>query len=94
MRWIISLVILFAINSCDLSENKYSDKELKAIEIAEMEFVKIYGKDVLSKKPFILEIKDSVYVIKGTLPAGRDGGVPNAIIDTATLKIIDVYHTK
>ena len=94
MRWVFFLIGLVFLNSCNLSDSIYSDKEQKAIEIAEQEFVKIYGKDVLKKKPFKLEIKDSVYVVKGFIPEGKDGGVPYAIIDTATLEIIDIYHTK
>ena len=88
------LIGLILLNSCNLTESKYSEKEQKAIEIAEEEFVKNYGKGVLNKKPFKLEIKDSVYVIKGVVSEGKDGGVPYAIVDTNTLEILNVYHTK
>lgn len=71
----------------------------KAIEIAEKEWLKVYGNGIYDKKPFVASLrKDSVWVVQGTFKQdsllSRRGGVPYAEIDSKTCKILKISHGK
>ena len=71
--------------------NAVPDEET-ALNIAEAVLVSVYGEDVLSSKPFNVAFDESnqVWIIKGSLPEGTNGGVPEIVIkkhDGTILKI-------
>lgn len=72
------------------------NSELKAINLAQKEWYKIYGEsNINKKKPFIAELKnDTLWIIKGTLPKNYLGGVPYAEINAKTCEVIKITHGK
>ncbi|WP_165044861.1 NTF2 fold immunity protein [Dysgonomonas sp. ZJ709] len=69
------------------------DKET-AVSVAEIVLVKIYGKEVLSQRPFLVTLKDNIWIIEGHLEEDMDGGVAYIEIDKQTGQIRKVVHTK
>ena len=66
----------------------------KAIDIAEKEWLKIYGQNILKKKPFNAKlINDSIWIVEGTF-YGKKGGVPYIEINAKTCKIVKITHGK
>lgn len=66
-----------------------------AVKIAEAVLVGIHGKRILkSERPFIAELKDSIWVVHGTLGRGKMGGVTYVEIQKLDGKILNVYGTK
>lgn len=67
-----------------------------ARRIAELVFIRIYGKDINDKKPFRVKYdnKYGVWVVKGRLKKGMIGGVPNLIIQKSNAKVLAIWHTK
>ena len=73
------------------SKDAVPDEET-ALKIAEAVLVSVYGEDVLSSKPFNVTFDESnqVWIIKGSLPEGDEGDVPEIVIkkrDGTILKI-------
>ncbi len=94
MKSTILFLILIIVFSCN-NEPKYSEKEKEVLEIGKNVIKETYGEDVLlSKEPYTIDKKDSMWVVKGSLPDGWVGGVPYVFIDTTTLEVVDIYHTK
>lgn len=96
--FILPLLIILSCNhkSSDSINKQYiCGDEQKVLEIAEKEWLRIYGKEIYDSKPFVAQLKnDSIWVVKGTLPKGYDGGVPYAEINAKTCKTIKVIHGK
>lgn len=88
------LLIGLVCYSCVSCEDNHSRNELEIIAVAQKEWLKTFHTDFDEFKPFNLELKDSTWIVSGTLDWNRDGGVPTAIIDTNDLHVIEVYHTK
>ena len=66
-----------------------------AIMIAEAVWLPIYGKAVLTKKPFEARLIDGgVWVVEGSLPKGMEGGVPYIEISKLDGRILEVTHGK
>jgi len=66
-----------------------------AIKIAELNWIKIYGKDVINEKPYSIKLQgDSIWVINGTLPKNVLGGVAYIEIRKCDGKILKVTHGK
>lgn len=88
---------LFALLSCNQNKDLPTcncDKN-SAVAQAEKEWLKLYGKKIYKRKPFVAQLKnDSVWIVKGTLPKGYDGGVPYAEVDSRTCKILKASHGK
>ena len=78
--------------------------EASAIKIAEVIFVKIYGEDVLSQKPWKvkLETDDSIFHIEGTLHTSKEarggvgvrGGVGEIKIKRSNAEVVSMMHGK
>ena len=75
------------------SEGYVPDAET-AIRIAEAIWVPIYGEDIYDKQPFVAEYNNVLgrWTVKGTLPEGVLGGVPEARIRKRDGKILFVLH--
>lgn len=91
----IYIFLIFSLLSCYKKQDDSKCSKEYLIHIAEVEWLKVYGKDIYSKKPFVLKKKnDSTWVVDGTLPEGFDGGVPTAEISMKTCKVISISHGK
>lgn len=67
--------------------------EKTAIKIAEAIWYPIYGDDIYDEKPFKAELKDGVWVVRGTLNYDV-GGVAYIEIQKNDCKILKVTHGK
>ncbi|WP_052732488.1 YbbC/YhhH family protein [Hymenobacter terrenus] len=66
-----------------------------AIRIAEAVWLPIYGKKVLTEKPYTARlIGKGVWVVEGSLREGRDGGVAYIEISKRDGRILEVIHGK
>jgi len=98
---VILSIILFT--DCTHKENHiewdrsqgYVPDSTTAVQLAQIFFVRIYGKKVLKKKPFVPALKDGkIWMVDGTLEKGMDGGVPHIEIQKSDGKILALYHGK
>jgi hypothetical protein len=89
-------LMIYNIILCSLgcSTHKLCTKEKLIIEVAKKEWKRVFNDDFTRNEPFKILLEDSVWIVKGSLSRGKDGGVPVAIIDTMCLNVIEVYHTK
>jgi hypothetical protein len=67
--------------------------EKTAIKIAEAIWYPIYGDEIYDEKPFKAELKDSVWIVRGTLNYDV-GGVAYIEIQKCDCKILKVKHGK
>lgn len=69
-----------------------------ALKIAENEFVKMYGKTILTQRPFSAILLNGLWKVKGTLHCqkGRvcSGGVAEISISEVDGSVISLYHGK
>ncbi|WP_073129766.1 NTF2 fold immunity protein [Chryseolinea serpens] len=63
-----------------------------AIKIAEAVWLPIYGEGIYNKKPFKAELKDSIWVVEGTVSPDKLGGAPYLRIQKKDGKILEVTH--
>lgn len=83
----------------DICGKKYTKDilpdSLTAIRVAEAVLVPIYGKEsVDSGKPYKATKKDDVWVIRGTLPKGKNGGVAEIVLSKKNGSVISICHGK
>lgn len=89
----IHVILVFLTISCSNNPKLCSKKE--AINLAEKEWIKLFGVGVNEKKPFVASLKnDSIWVVQGTLPDDYLGGVPYAEINAKNCKILEISHGK
>lgn len=93
----LAFFYLLALLGCNQNKDltiKKCDRNA-AILRAENEWLKQYGKNIYRRKPFTAELKnDSIWIVKGTLPEGYDGGVPYAEINSKTCEVLKISHGK
>lgn len=101
--WLSALAIVFLLAKCHSHVNKvewdinqgYVPDSATAVQMAQIIFVRIYGEEVLKKKPFIATLKGgSIWVVNGSIEEGMDGGVPHIEIQKSDGKILKVIHGK
>jgi len=81
------------IHSVDpLPNNLVPDKQT-AIKIAEAVWLPIYGEKIYSEKPFLTELINGVWIVKGTVHATK-GGAAYIEIRKRNCEILKVYHGK
>ena len=68
--------------------------ETTAKKIAFESWVPIYGEKVLADTPLICQLKDSVWVVEGTLHGNQKGGVPYIEIGKYDGRVYLVRHSK
>jgi hypothetical protein len=66
--------------------------DITAIKIAEAVWLPIYGPAIYDKKPFTAKLKESTWVVEGTLPKNMLGGVPIAEISRIDGRVTRVSH--
>jgi septin family protein len=77
-----------------LVDKVISDKET-AIAVAEPILFKIYGKNqILSEKPYQVELVDGYWILNGTLPKGYLGGTFLIILSAKDGRVIKLTHYK
>lgn len=101
----LSLVLLFVIllTSCAtgvggrisgyIPQEGYVPNEEIAIRIAETIWLPVYGSSIYEKKPFVARLEDGIWIVQGTVNAGR-GGAPYIEIRKRDCKIMKMYHGK
>jgi hypothetical protein len=73
----------------------YVPNEETAIAIAVAVWVPIYGKErIEEKKPYKAILKDGIWYVRGSIPQGWTGGVPEAEISKDNGQILRVSHGK
>lgn len=73
----------------------YVPNEETAIAIAVAVWAPIYGKErIEEKKPYKAVLKDGVWYVRGSIPQGWKGGVPEAEISKDNGRILRVSHGK
>ena len=67
-----------------------------AVKKAETVFIKIYGKQVKKERPYQIfyDEEAEVWLVQGSLPSNKHGGVANIIIENDTGKVLAVWHEK
>ena len=99
----MSLIVLT--DACSVTKNKgvnnnmttinYVPNEETAIKIAEAIWLPIYGEKIYSQKPYTVSLlKDSIWVVTGTLAENKRGGVAYIEIQKSDCKILKVTHGK
>ena len=80
-----------------------SDRKTDTVETAKMAkveaekiWVEIYGEQVKNRKPYnvFYDNKSGVWLIKGSLRNGEDGGVPYILIRKLDGRVLAVWHDK
>ncbi|MFR1518742.1 MAG: NTF2 fold immunity protein [Clostridia bacterium] len=63
---------------------------------AEDLWLELYGNNIKKKKPYqvFFDSKNEIWMIQGTLPLNRAGGVPYLLIEMKTGKVLAVWHDK
>lgn len=74
--------------------NWYIPDAKTALKIAEAVWLPIYGEEIYSTQPFNASLRDSVWVVEGSLPKEMDGGVPYIEIRGVDGTILAVYNGK
>jgi hypothetical protein len=68
------------------------DKET-AIKIAEAIWLPVYGSTIYEKQPFVAELQQNVWIVKGTVE-GQFGGAPYIEVSKKNGRILTMYHEK
>ncbi len=84
---------VFVPDNSFLPDNGFVPDEKTAIKIAEAIWYPIYGNEIFEEKPFKAELKDSVWIVRGTLNYDV-GGVAYIEIQKRDCKILKVTHGK
>lgn len=89
------IIVLFSTNySANNCKNCYVPNEKTALLIAEAIFKEFYPKSAESCKPYFISLKDSVWIVKGSLNPKVKGGVPLIEISMKDGKILHLEHGK
>lgn len=76
------------------TENGFvSTKEL-AIKLAEIYLIDLYGERIKKRFPLEATLKDEIWYVSGTLPAGYEGGIPIIKISKKTGAILGFINSK
>jgi hypothetical protein len=97
----ISIIMLITLSTKSVEINyndtlDYVPNEETAKKIAEAIWIPIYGENIKKLKPYkaYLEENKTVWVVMGTLPKGKLGGVPYIKINKKDCRILKVTHGK
>lgn len=99
---LLSSLISCKSNKLDVKKNNsmsnYVPNADTAIKIAEAIWLPIYGDDILTQKPFISELKEGIWYVRGSLVELPNekmvGGVAYIEIRQSDCKILKVTHSK
>ncbi len=91
------VVFLITLISCNNQKNednvRYKRDSIRVVNIAENTWLKYYGKNIYSNKPFKAHKKDSIWIVRGTLHTDL-GGVPYLEINAKNFKVLKISHGK
>lgn len=70
----------------------YRDAEKKA----ESFWLELYGKDIKNKRPYVtsFDSNNEIWLVSGSLPKNRLGGVPHILLRKSDGKVLAVWHEK
>lgn len=78
-----------------LPKNGYVPDETTAIAVAEAVLVPIYGREkIQSERPFHAKLESGTWIVEGTLPEGKEGGVATVKLLKSDGRILSVIHGK
>ena len=77
-----------------IPKNGFVPDKITAVRIAIAVWLPIYGEIIYKEKPYIANLKNGVWIVKGSLPKGSVGGVAMIAIQKKDGKIITVIHSK
>jgi hypothetical protein len=78
-----------------IPKNGYVPDEATAIKIAEAVLIPIYGREQIEgERPFKATLNSDVWVVTGSLQAGRVGGVAVVKISKKDARVLAVTHGK
>lgn len=72
------------------------DDEKDLVKKAEAILIEKYGNQIKKQKPYkvFYDETNDVWMVTGTLPSNKKGGVANIIIDNSTGKVLAIWHSK
>jgi hypothetical protein len=74
-------------------EAQFVADEQVALELAESVLVAKYGRaQIETEKPLRAELRDSVWLVTGTLPSGHVGGVAQVEINQSDARVLRIDH--
>jgi hypothetical protein len=104
MRHLVSITIFLGIClACGESKQKINvkkgcklDNETLFVDLAERILIDKYGRnEILEQRPYKVDfVKDSVWIMKGTLPPGFDGGTFYIEMSCKDFRVLKRYHGK
>jgi len=65
-----------------------------AIKVAEAIWLPVFGDKIYKNKPFKANLKDSVWIVEGSLPVGYKGGTPYIEIQKSDCRVLKITHGK
>jgi hypothetical protein len=73
--------------------NGYVPDEKTAVRVAEAVLGPIFGDELIrSEEPFTAKLSNGVWVVRGTVPEGVNGGAAEIKISKKTCEIVSVIH--
>lgn len=95
----ISIIILFCCCKTSVVKKNCVSSTQEAMNIAEKEWLKVYGQKIYDNKPFTAKLmNDSIWVVEGTFYQdsifSKRGGVPYAEINAIDCNVIKLTHGK
>lgn len=93
---LISLLILLVNIKLqrNMESKAYVPDEKTAIKIAETKWLEMYGDKINEEKPFVATLDGNTWIVKGTLPKEKIGGVAEIKINKNDGKILSIGHKK
>jgi len=77
-----------------IPKSGFVPNEVTAIKIAEAIWFPIYGDRIFRKKPYIVKLKNNIWIVEGTLSPKSKGGVPYIEIQKKDGKVLKVFFDK
>lgn len=91
---LLTFLIIIVFSPYCIANNCYVPNEKTALLIAEAIFKEFYPKSVESCKPYFISLKDSVWIVRGSLKPRVKGGVPLIEISMKDGRILHLEHGK
>ena len=80
-------------SSCSLVKSDICDQQT-ALDIGTRLMHDKFPRSINDSNPIKIYERNGLWRIKGTLPPGYAGGVPNVILNRKTCALLKVYHTQ
>jgi len=88
------LSVILLLSGCHLGSSGARLSEATVLMVAEPAMAKRFPKSYLECKPYHAELKNGIWIVRGTLPPDVVGGTPEATVRDSDGKVIEVFHTQ